>query len=121
MAISKSRILIFGGKQSDGQRTSEIEEYNLKYNSFKTLPFKMQKARSGFAACASDARIYFCGGNSGGTTQGGTVLSKFDVLDLKKGKWSRLPDMGMKRDELQVTFGPDNKIYAIGGYGGVDL
>ena len=42
----------------------------------------MQKARSGFAACASDAKIYFCGGNSGGNTQGGTVLNKFEVLDI---------------------------------------
>lgn len=26
--------------------------------------------------------------------------------------------MKERRDELAVTFGPDNKIYAIGGFGG---
>jgi hypothetical protein len=28
--------------------------------------------------------------------------------------------MIVKRDELAVCIGPDNKIYAIGGYGGSD-
>jgi influenza virus NS1A-binding protein len=28
--------------------------------------------------------------------------------------------MNMKRDELAACLGPDNKIYAIGGYGGGD-
>lgn len=32
IAISKNRILILGGKQSDGQRTNEIEEFNVKDN-----------------------------------------------------------------------------------------
>jgi influenza virus NS1A-binding protein len=112
--ISKSRILLFGGKQTDGQRTGEIEEYNLKTNKFKTLPFKMPKARSGFAACVKrdEGKIFFCGGNSS------SVLRKFDCLDLKKGKWSKLSEMIQKRDELAVALGPDGKIYAIGGYGG---
>jgi hypothetical protein len=49
----------------------------------------MPKARSGFAACVkmSEGKIFFCGGNSG------TVLRKFDCLDLKKGKWSKLAEM----------------------------
>lgn len=67
LAISKSRILIFGGKQADGCRTWDIEEFNLKQNCFKKLPFKMPKARSGFAARfkRDESRIFFCGGNSG--------------------------------------------------------
>jgi len=79
----------------------------------------MPKARSGFAACIKrdEARIYFCGGNSGSGSNG-SVLRKFDCLDLKKGKWARLSDMLMKRDELSVAFGPDGNIYAIGGFGG---
>ena len=79
----------------------------------------MPKARSGFAACIKreEARIYFCGGNSGSGSNG-SVLRKFDCLDLKKGKWTRLSDMLMKRDELSVAFGPDGNIYAIGGFGG---
>jgi hypothetical protein len=105
LAISKSRILIFGGKQADGCRTGDIEEYNLKHNSFKKLPFKMPKARSGFAACfvREESCIFFCGGNSGsgqGSGSSENVLKKFDCLDLKQGKWSRLPDMIQRRDEL---------------------
>lgn len=86
----------------------------MKTNKFKVLPFKLPKARSGFASCVrkEEGKIFFCGGNSG------SVLRKFDCLDLKKGKWSRLPDMIHKRDELAVAMGPDSKIYAIGGYGG---
>ena len=71
----------------------------------------MPKARSGFAACVkwNETRIFFCGGNSGNSGNGstGSVLRKFDCLNFKKGKWSRLPDMIMKIDELSVTFGPD--------------
>ena len=74
----------------------------------------MPKPRSGFASCVKkdEGKIFFCGGNSG------SVLRKIDCLDLKKGKWSRLPDMIQKRDELAVTLGPDGMVYAIGGYGG---
>jgi N-acetylneuraminic acid mutarotase len=74
----------------------------------------MPKPRSGFASCVKrdEGKIFFCGGNSG------SVLRKFDCLDLKKGKWSRLPEMIHKRDELAVSLGPDGKIYVIGGYGG---
>jgi len=74
----------------------------------------MPKARSGFSSCVKreEGKIFFCGGNSG------SVLRKFDCLDLKKGKWTRLPDMVQKRDELAVALGPDGMVYAIGGYGG---
>jgi N-acetylneuraminic acid mutarotase len=106
--------LVFGGKFADGQRSGEIEEYNIKTNKFKILPFKLPKPRSGFAACVKrdEGKIFFCGGNSG------SVLRKFDCLDLKKGKWSRCPEMLHKRDELAVALGPDGRVYAIGGYGG---
>ena len=46
------------------------------------------------------------------------VLAKFDVLDLKKGKWSKLPEMLYRRDELSVCVGPCGSVYAMGGYGG---
>lgn len=72
----------------------------------------MQKARSGFATCSRESKIYFCGGNGGGS-----ILKRFDFLDLKKGKWGKLPDLHVRRDELQVCMGPDGCIYAIGGFG----
>ena len=89
----------------------------MKTNTFKTLPFKMQKERSGFAACTQLSKIYFCGGNGGGGNQVSSILKRFDCLDLKKGKWNRMPDMLQRREELQVTMGPDNCLYAVGGFG----
>ena len=116
---NKKSILIFGGKLADGQKTADIEKYNFMTNTFETLKLKMPKARSGFAACIQqeEAKIYFCGGNSGNGSNG-SVLRKFDTLDLRKDKWTRLPDMMVKRDELSVALGPDGKVYAIGGFGG---
>ncbi len=67
----------------------------------------MQKERSGFAACCYQSKIYFCGGNGGGGSTGGSILQRFDCLDLKRGKWTKLPDLNCKRDELQITMGPD--------------
>ena len=59
-------------------------------------------------------KIVVIGGNDG------KVLDKVDALDLKTMKWLKMPNLLMMRDELAVTVGPDNKIYAVGGYGGPD-
>mmetsp|Transcript_13612 Transcript_13612/g.9794 ORF Transcript_13612/g.9794 Transcript_13612/m.9794 type:complete len:191 (+) Transcript_13612:548-1120(+) len=72
----------------------------------------LPKARSGFAAFAAGSKIVIVGGNDG------KVLSRVDVWDPASGKWESMPKMLVKRDELAVTVGPDNKIYAVGGYGG---
>lgn len=72
----------------------------MKQNLFKTLPFKLQRARSGFSVAEHLSKIYFCGGNSGGGNPADSIVRRFDCLDLKKGQWQRLPDMLMKRDEL---------------------
>ena len=57
--------------------------------------------------------IYICGGNDGNN-----ILNTFEAYDTKKEKWQTLAPLNMKRDELAVATGPDNKIYAIGGFGG---
>ena len=33
-------------------------------------------------------------------------------------QWHKCPSMLSRRDELAAVIGPDNKVYAIGGYGG---
>ena len=48
------------------------------------------------------------------------MLSSFEYLDMNTMGWAKLPSMIQKRDELAVTLGADNKIYAVGGYGGSD-
>jgi hypothetical protein len=58
--------------------------------------------------------IYVIGGNDG------KVLSSVDALNLKTLTWHKMASMSINRDELAVSIGPDNKIYAVGGYGGND-
>jgi influenza virus NS1A-binding protein len=76
----------------------------------------LRKPRSGFAAISmkNENKIYIIGGNDG------RVQNRVEALSLVTGLWSKIPKMNMKRDELAACIGPDNKIYAIGGYGGGD-
>ena len=53
--------------------------------------------------------IYVVGGNDGQN-----ILNMVELYDYKTKKISRLSDLKEKRDELAVTFGLDNKIYAMG-------
>ena len=77
---------------------------------------KLRKPRSGFAAVylRSENKIYIIGGNDG------RVQHRVECLNLNTKQWTKIPKMNMKRDELAACLGPDNKIYAIGGYGGGD-
>lgn len=77
---------------------------------------KLRKPRSGFAAVAlkGENTIFVIGGNDG------TIQSRVESLNLRNKTWSKVPKMHLKRDELAACLGPDNKIYAIGGYGGGD-
>jgi hypothetical protein len=80
--------------------------------------------KSGFGAVVVNGRpcrfglklldeIYVCGGNDGNT-----MLKVLEKYSFKTQQWAQLPLMKSKRDELAVTIGPDQKIYAIGGFGG---
>ena len=53
-----------------------------------------------------------------GGNDGISILSTVEVYDMKTKKVKMLPPMHHKRDELAVAVGPDQKIYAIGGFGG---
>ena len=57
--------------------------------------------------------IFICGGNDGHS-----ILKTFESYNLKTKKWTTLTPLQYKRDELAVTIGLDQKIYAIGGFGG---
>ena len=57
--------------------------------------------------------IYIVGGNDGTN-----VLKVFEKYNVKSKQWTTLPQLKYKRDELAVVVGPDQKIYAIGGFGG---
>jgi hypothetical protein len=58
--------------------------------------------------------IDIIGGNDG------KVLNSVDALNLETLTWHKMSSMNFSRDELAVAVGPDNKIYAVGGYGGSD-
>ena len=115
ISTTGGKIFVLGGKQADGTRTSRIEEFDCKRNTWTQSRISMPRARSGFAAVLYNGHeVYAIGGNDG------HVLNRVDKLDLKTGRWESLPPMNKKRDELSVTIGPDGRIYAIGGYGGAD-
>lgn len=76
--------------------------------------YKLRKPRSGFAAVAlrNEDKIFIFGGHDG------RVQNRVECLNLTTTLWTKIPKMNMKRDELAACIGPDNMIYAIGGYGG---
>lgn len=53
-----------------------------------------------------------------GGNDGISILNTVEVYDIKSKRVKSLPSMNHRRDELAVTIGPDQKIYAIGGFGG---
>ena len=107
-----SKVLILGGKFINTHRTDEIEIYDPLKDEWLSCPLKLHKGKSSFAAISDGAGVYVCGGSDG------SVLSSFHYLDINAKEWKGLPDMITKREELGLAFGPDKKIYAIGGYNG---
>ena len=53
-----------------------------------------------------------------GGNDGNSILNAFEAYNLKEKKVKKMPTMIHNRDELAVAVGPDQKIYAIGGFGG---
>lgn len=57
--------------------------------------------------------FFLIGGNDGSA-----ILNTFEKYQLNEKKVKKLKPMNFARDELAVAFGTDQKIYAIGGFGG---
>lgn len=57
--------------------------------------------------------LYIIGGNDGIS-----ILTIAEQYDLKDKKIKKLKSMNHARDELAIAIGTDQKIYAIGGFGG---
>jgi len=78
-----------------------------------TMSYFMSNAsRSVSSDKTIDYRVFVIGGNDG------KVTDSVEVLNLKTSKWTAGAPMTMRRDELAACLGPDEKIYAVGGYGG---
>ena len=91
-----------------------IEEYDVSTGLWKIFPVNLKKPRSGLTSLVYKEKIYVCGGNDGSTSR------SFECLDTKQRKHYSMPDMKIRREEHALTLGPDKKIYALGGIGGID-
>jgi len=60
-------------------------------------------------AVKRNKEIYVAGGSEGSPLK---TFEKWNGF-----RWESLPDMNYKRDELSLVLGPDDQIYAIGGFG----
>lgn len=83
--------------------------------SFKSIP-PMPQALSGMAAAVGpDGAIYILGGVPSGSTGAVSTVYKFTPNNSTGGSWTQLASMPTARSQLAATFGPDGKLYAIGG------
>lgn len=73
----------------------------------------MSRNRSGFAVIHIGSLLYFIGGNDGEN-----ILNAVETFNVNTGEWKRIESMNEPRDELAVVVGKNNRIYAIGGFGG---
>ena len=70
-------------------------------------------ARSGFACLILNSTLFVLGGTDG------VPLKRAEMWDGSG--WELLPHMRQRRDELAAVVGADQRIYAIGGFGGPDM
>lgn len=111
-AIGK-QIFVFGGKRGK-ERVSDAEIYNASSNRWTKIA-PLCKNRSGFAVIALGDLLFFIGGNDGDN-----ILSTVETFNIATGEWRKRESMHEPRDELAAVVGRNNKIYAIGGFGGKD-
>jgi hypothetical protein len=109
------RILIMGGKYTSQlgveNITDSIALINSQEENINELDFRLKYPRSNFGAVYVNYTIYVCGGFNGKE-----VLNNFEYFDKKNKKWIDMPKMPTRRREFSLIYGPDNSIYAIGGY-----
>ena len=75
----------------------------------------LDNVRSGFGMVVLNDHIHVVGGNDGEE-----ILNTFERFSQTEMVWKRMEPLIEGRDELAVTVGRDNKIYAIGGFGGTE-
>eukprot|EP00347_Sterkiella_histriomuscorum_P017673 403348434 len=127
-ALNEETILIFGGKDEFGIQMDDVEDFGIK--EMKAFPgdWRLPQNISGFGSCLiKPGVIAICGGNTGQT-----VSNKFFMLAYKSIKSTidrnidqqsqnipqitEMPSMIQPREEFALVLGPDQKLYAIGGY-----
>ena len=107
------QIMIFGGKKGK-ERVNDSQIYNVATNKWSRFS-QMNKNRSGFAVVALGDLLYFIGGNDGDS-----ILNTVQTYNMTTSEWKKKDSMNEARDQLAAVVGKNNKIYAIGGFGGKD-
>lgn len=111
------KFLILGGKYQNGTRLDTILEYDITKNDWINSSIKLPTVRSSFSACYSPSGVLYISGGSNGK-----ILNTFYSFDLTKSAsnkgWLQLENTKEKREEHGLVLGPDNNIYAIGGFDG---
>lgn len=115
--VFEDHIVSIGGKTvcftQAGKRVSSSEEYLISSNQWVPGSVNLPIARSGFACLILDSTLFVLGGTDG------VPLKRVEKWDGTE--WEALPSLRQRRDELAAVVGPDQRLYAIGGFGGTDM
>lgn len=113
----EDHIIALGGKtvssRQAGKRVTSSEEYQISSNQWVAGSVGLPTARSGFACLILNSTLFVLGGTDG------VPLKRAEMWDGSG--WELLPHMRQRRDELAAVVGADQRIYAIGGFGGPDM
>ena len=114
---------IGGGVASSSSYTSvktfsTVEEYNPATDTWTTKS-EMPTARGWHSANVLDGRIYVIGGSSAAGPSGGTAILAVEVYEPATDSWTQKGDIPARRG-AGFTCVVDGKIYAFGGYGGLN-
>lgn len=104
-------VLLLGGKLA-GKRVGTSEVFRAAGESIGTGPVALRTVRSGFSCLRRNSSLFLLGGSDG------VPLKSAEYWDEV---WHDLPSMTHRRDELAAVQTSDGCIYALGGYGGLDM
>ena len=91
----QGQYYMIGGTRNrqDGSSVSWVDRYDPRKGRWKKLS-DAPGGREGFHATMINGKIYLAGGvcRAPGTSGTGELVARVDVLDIKSGRWSSLPD-----------------------------
>lgn len=105
-----------------------MDEYCVKEKRWRSVEMKLSSNKSGFGTIVKNGMnpknclkvsifrlddLYIIGGNDGTS-----ILNVAEIYQLKEKRIKKLKSMNHARDELAIAIGTDQKLYAIGGFGG---
>ena len=110
----RPRLLVIGGRGSDGEVLNSLERYDPSTNEWEgeaeTMP-PMPTTRSNVGKAVLDGKFYAVGGMERNVGFSPSV----ERYDLATKAWEAVAPMSAARDDLDVAV-LDGKLYAVGGY-----